>query len=467
MSLWTGIQSPFRWAYRVFSSATDKVLGWALQREQQENADFDADAHWAIAEQTPHGARVAVWLTLIVVVSLLVWAARAEVDEVTRGEGKVIPTRQVQIIQSLDGGIISEVKVRVGEMVQEGQVLLKIDPVRMVSSLRENRSQYLALLVKAARLQALADGKLFVPPPEAITEAPQIVEAEQALYQSRRSELESVISIARQQSNQRSQEINSTEVRQKQAAQSYDLTSRELEMTRPLLKSGAVSDVDLLRLERDLARFRGERDQAAADIPRLQSAIAEANRKIENVELEFKNQARGELSEVNAKLAALSEGSVALQDKVNQTELRSPVRGTVKQVFSYTVGGVVQPGKDLLEIIPTDDVLLLEARILPKDIAFLRPGQPALVKFTAYDFSIYGGLEATLEHIGADTVTDDRGNAFYLVKVRTATNTLGKKRLPIIPGMVAEVDILTGKKTILSYLLKPILRAKANALSER
>lgn len=276
-----------------------------------------------------------------------------------------------------------------------------------------------------------------------------------------------MIGIARQQATQRSQEINSIRARQEQASHSYDLTARELEMTKPLLKSGAASDVELLRLERDMARFRGERDQAAADIPRLQSAIAEANRKIENVDLEFKNQARSELSEVNAKLAALSEGSLALQDRVKQTELRSPVRGTVKQVFAYTVGGVVQPGKDLVEIVPTDDALLLEARILPKDIAFLRPGQKALVKFTAYDFATYGGLEATLEHIGADTVTDERGNAFYIVKVRTATASLGARKLPIIPGMVAEVDILTGKKTILSYLLKPILRAKANSMTER
>jgi adhesin transport system membrane fusion protein len=195
--------------------------------------------------------------------------------------------------------------------------------------------------------------------------------------------------------------------------------------------------------------------------------VAEANRKIQEVELTFRNTARSELSETSAKLAALSEGSTALADKVRQTEIRSPVNGTVKQLKVNTVGGVVQPGRDLIEVVPSDDALLLEARVLPRDIAFLRPGQKALVKFTAYDFAVYGGLEATLEHIGADSVVDDKGNAFFVVRVRTLSNSIGAKKLPIIPGMVAEVDILTGKKSVLSYLLKPILRAQANAMTER
>ena len=238
-------------------------------------------------------------------------------------------------------------------------------------------------------------------------------------------------------------------------------------MTRPLVRTGAVSDVELLRLERDVARYRGERDSANSDIPRLESAVAEANRKIQEIELTFRNVARSELSEVNAKLSTLSEGSTALEDRVKQTEIRSPVNGTVKQLKVNTVGGVVQPGKDVIELVPSDDALLLEAKVLPRDIAFLRPGQKALVKFTAYDFAVYGGLEATLEQIGADSVVDEKGNAYFVVRVRTLSNTIGQQKLPIIPGMVAEVDILTGKKTVLSYLLKPILRAKAKALTER
>ena len=453
--------------YAPCSRWLDRAMLALLGREAERDNDFDANADWAIAEQTPRGARVMVWLSVATVLVLLIWAGLASLDEVTRGEGKVIPSRQIQVLQSLDGGIVSEILVREGQTVKVGDLLLKVDPTRMVSSLRENRSQYLALLAKAARLKALADGARFVPPEGMDKEAPEIVEQERQLYESRRAELDATIGVARQQAAQRSQELVSVRARREQAAQSYTLTARELEMTRPLAKSGAVSDVELLRLERDVARYRGERDSANSDIPRIESAINEAMRKIQEVDLTFKNIARSELSETNAKLSALSEGSTALADRVKQTDIRSPVNGTVKQLRVNTVGGVVQPGKDLIELVPSDDALLLEARVLPRDIAFLRPGQKALVKFTAYDFATYGGLEATLEHISADSVVDDKGNAFFLVRVRTLSTNLGPQKLPIIPGMVAEVDILTGKKTVLAYLLKPILRARANALTER
>jgi adhesin transport system membrane fusion protein len=429
--------------------------------------EFDKHADWAIAEQTPSGARRVVWFSLGAVLVLLVWANFAVLDEVTRGEGKVIPSRQVQVLQSMDGGIVSEILVREGQVVRTGDLLLKVDPTRMVSSLRENQSQFLSLQAKAARLRALAEGSRFIPPPDVVKEAPQIAEQERALYDSRRSELDAMMGVARQQITQRTQELVSVRARREQAAQSYTLTARELEMTRPLTKSGAVSDVELLRLERDVARYRGERDSASSDIPRIESAIAEASRKVQEIDLTFRNAARSELSETNAKLNALSEGSTALEDRVKQTEIRSPVNGTVKQLKVNTVGGVVQAGKDVIEVVPSDDMLVLEARVLPRDIAFLRPGQKALVKFTAYDFATYGGLEATLEQIGADTVVDEKGNAFFVVKVRTLSNNIGAQQLPIIPGMVAEVDILTGKKSVLSYLLKPILRAQSRAMTER
>lgn len=453
--------------YSWCSRWIDRGLLAISGQHNDQDSDFDANADWAIAEQTPKGARILIWLSLIAAVVLLVWSAFAVLDEVTRGEGKVIPSRQIQILQSLDGGIVSEILAREGQTVKAGDLLLKVDPTRMVSSLRENQSQYLSLLAKAARLRALAEGSRFVPPDEVTKQAPEIVEQERTLYESRRAELDATIGVARQQSTQRSQELISVRARREQASQSYNLTARELEMTRPLVKTGAVSDVELLRLERDVARYRGERDSASSDIPRLESAVAEANRKIQEVELTFRNIARSEMSEVNAKLNALSEGSAALEDRVKQTEIRSPVNGTVKQLKVNTVGGVVQPGKDVIELVPSDDALLLEAKVLPRDIAFLRPGQKALVKFTAYDFAVYGGLEATLEQISADSVVDDKGNAYFVVRVRTLSNSIGPQKFPIIPGMVAEVDILTGKKSVLSYLLKPILRARAKAMTER
>ena len=450
-----------------FKPYVERVLGRLPSKEEGEAVDFSTDADVAILRQEPLRARVLLRSIGIVMALFIMWAAVAQLDEVTRGEGKVIPSKQVQILQSIDGGLVSEILVREGDVVQANQLLIKIDETRFVSSVKENRVQYLGLVARAARLKAMSDGKPFVPPPEVVKDAPNVVEQELQLYEAKRAEMNAAISIARQQLAQRQQELNEAQARRAQAATGYDLTSKELTVTRPLINSGAVSEVELLRLERDVSRYRGERDMASAQITRVQAAINEAQRKIEEVELNFRNDAGKELSETTAKLNSLAEGSVALSDRVKQSSIRSPVKGTVKRLLVNTVGGVVQPGKDMIEIVPLEDTLLLEARVLPRDIAFLRPGQPAIVKFTAYDFSIYGGLDGTLEHIGADTVTDDKGNAFYTVRVRTSKPGFGDANLPIIPGMVAEVDIITGKKSVLTYLLKPVLRARNVALTER
>lgn len=444
----------------------DRLFGKWIPPSADESLDWTTNAEWARLEQEPLRARYLLRVIGVILLVFLIWASLATVDEVTRGTGKVIPSRQVQVIQAVDGGIVSEILVREGQMVEAGQTLFRIDETRFVSSLRENRVQYLALLAKAARLRALAENTPLVLPPEVVSEDPSLVEEERSMFEAKRNELEAQISIARQQLAQRRQELVEIRARQEQAAQSYQLTSKELEMTRPLAASGAVSDVDLLRLERDVGRYRGERDQAAAQAARLQSAISEATRKIEELEIVFRNQMRNELTEAQAKLNSLSEGSTALSDRVQHANVRSPLKGTVKRLLVTTVGGVLQPGSEIAEIVPTEDALLLEAKILPKDIAFLRPGQKAMVRFTAYDFAIYGGLEAEIEHIAADTITDEEGNAFYLVRVKTYESSLGNA-MPIIPGMVAEVDIMTGKKSILAYLLKPVTRAKTYALTER
>lgn len=445
----------------------ENVLGRLPAREDIEVVDFATDADLAALRQEPLRARMLLRSVGIVVSMFLIWAAVAQLDEVTRGEGKVIPSRQVQVLQSIDGGLVSEILVQEGEIVEPDQLLIKIDETRFVSSVKENQAQYLGLLAKTARLRAIAEGKPFVPPPEVVKADPSIVQQERQLYEDRNEELQAIISIAQQQLAQRRQELIEAQAKKAQASQGYDLTSRELAVTRPLINSGAVSEVELLRLERDVSRYRGERDMTSAQISRIQAAINEAQRKIQEVELGFRNDAGKELSETTAKLNSLAEGSVALSDRVKQSSIRSPVKGTVKRLLVNTVGGVIQPGKDMIEIVPLEDALLLEARVSPRDIAFLRPGQPAMVKFTAYDFSIYGGLEGTLEHIGADTVMDEKGNAFYTVRVRTNKPGFGDANLPIIPGMVAEVDILTGKKSVLTYLIKPVLRAKSVALTER
>lgn len=429
--------------------------------------DFWADAGLLLASPRARYARAFVWSMLGLLVVMLVWAALATVDEVARGQGRVIPSSHVQVVQSLDGGIVSGILVQEGNIVEKGQLLLRIDPTRFASSLQENESQVVSLQAKAARLRAIAEDRPFVLPEGLEATFPELAEAERSLYLARRQELQSGVGIALQQLEQRTQEMNEVISRRNQAAESFTLTQRELTMTRELSGSGAVSDVEILRLQRDAARFRGERDTANAQISRLESAINEARRKRQETELTFRNQARMELSETMGKLQGLQAGTSALQDKVDRTEVRAPMHGTIKRLLVTTVGGVVQPGKDLIEIVPLNDNLLLEARIQPRDIAFLRPGQKAVVRFTAYDFSIYGGLDATLEHIAADTVTDDKGNAFYVVHVRTHQSWVGSDRQPILPGMVADVDILTGKRSVLSYLLKPMLRARNYALSER
>ena len=445
----------------------ERILGRLPSKDEIEAVDFATDADLAILRQEPLRARVLLRSIGIVFVLFIAWAAIAQLDEGTRGEGKVIPSKQIQILQSIDGGLVSEILVREGDVVQANQLLVKIDETRFVSSVKENRVQYLGLVAKAARLKASSDGKPFVPPPEVVKDVPQLAEQERELYETKRAEMEAAVSIARQQLIQRQQELGEAQARRAQAGQGYDLTSRELSVTKPLINSGAVSEVELLRLERDVSRYRGERDMASSQINRIQASISEAQRKIEEVSLNFRNDAGRELSETVSKLNSLAEGSVALTDRVKQSSIRSPVKGTVKRLLVNTVGGVVQPGKDMIEIVPLEDALLLEAKVLPKDIAFLRPSQQAVVKFTAYDFSIYGGLEGTLEHIGADTVMDEKGNAFYVVRVRTIKGGFGDANLPILPGMVAEVDILTGKKSVLAYLMKPVLRAKSVALSER
>ena len=428
--------------------------------------DFVIDADSAIIAQEPLRVRKSVRAVALIAVIAIAWAAFAQVDEITKGDGKAVPSSQLQVVQSLDGGIVSEILVKEGDDVHKGQVLLRIDTTRFLSSFNEDHSTYLSLLAKAARLKAVASGGEFIPPPEVVKENPALVSQERDVYLNSRAQLNAQVGMARDQLSQRTHELGEAQARFQQAQQGYVLTSKELEMTRPLLKSGAVSDVDLLRLERDLSRLDGDKNQASSQITRLQSAISEAKRKIEQVELEYKNQARNELSETQAKIDSLSQGSVALSDKVKQADIRSPVNGTVQRLLYNTVGGVVQPGKDIVQVVPLEDSILLETKVLPKDIAFLHPGQKANVKFTAYDFAIYGGMEAHVESISADSITDDKGNAFYIVRVRTDKSRLADK-MPIIPGMIAEVDILTGKKTVLSYLLKPVLRAKQYALTER
>ena len=434
--------------------------------EEPDHLDWAGDADWARLQQEPLRARSLLRLAAVALLVLVVWAAFAKIDEVTRGEARVVPTSQVQIIQSVDGGVVEALLVKEGQIVEAGQLMLRVDPTRFVSNLMESQASQTALQAKALRLEALTRGTPFNPPAELVRDAPDVVEQERRLYESRRAEISAQTAIYQSQLVQRQQELNEVRARRDQAERSLELMTKEINATRPMVATGAVSEVEMMRLDQQLARIRGDREQATAQIARVQSAIQEANSKINEVQLTSRNQMSAELSETMSRLASLSQGGVALQDKVKQADIKSPVRGTVKRLLVNTIGAVVQPGKEVVEVVPLDDTLILEVQITPKDIGFLRPGQAAMVKFSAYDYSIYGGLEAEVFLIGADSVLDEKGNAFYHVRVRTHKSSLGPG-LPIIPGMVAQVDIMTGKKTVLSYLLKPVLRAKANAMTER
>jgi adhesin transport system membrane fusion protein len=278
--------------------------------------------------------------------------------------------------------------------------------------------------------------------------------------------LNSTLNIARDQMVQREKELIEVQFKKELAEKTYESANKELQANKPLLASGAVSEIDILRLEREATRARGEIDQARAQLSRIQVAISEAKRKIGEAEQTFRSKVRTELNETSAKINSLTQTSVALTDKVKQSTLKSPVNGKVSRLFFNTIGGVIQPGKEVMEVVPTDDSLILETKVQIKDIAFIRPEQAAIIKLTAYDYTIYGTLDGVVESIAADSTVDDKGNAYYIVKVRTLKSDLGKG-LPIIPGMMAQVDILTGKKTVLSYLLKPVLKAKSYAFSER
>lgn len=409
------------------------------------------------------------WSIVAFVVVALVWSYYAEIDQVTRGTGKIIPSRQIQVVQNLEGGIVSALLVKEGDQVKTEQVLLRIDDTRFASSFQENKLQVYALQAKIARLQAESKNQNFSLPNDLEAKAQSFWLSEQALHYSRRQELDSAISVLKQQQAQKQQEIQERRSRQGHLRRSYELANKELKITRPLVEQGVMSEVELLRLERQVNELKGDMESNRLAIPRAQAALAEVKDKIEEIKITFRTAAATELNRNQAQLSQMQASTSALEDRVTRTAVRSPVKGTIKKLNINTIGGVVQPGMDLVEIVPLEDSLLVEAQIRPADIAFLHPGQAATVKFTAYDFSIFGGLPARLEHISADTILDERGEAFFLIRVRTERNYLGDQQnsLPIIPGMTVSVDILTGRKTILDYLLKPLNRVRERALRER
>jgi membrane fusion protein, adhesin transport system len=437
---------------------------------EREDIDFMSETAAAAMQGPPAYSHAIIWATFAFIATFVVWAAFANIGETTVGEGKVIPSSQIQVVQNLEGGIVSDIRIKVGDVVQRNQVLMLIDDTRYASSFQENKAKNDALTAKIARLSAEVSGQPFNLTPQLRKDNPDLAQREFTLYQQRQAEYNANTSVFRQQTDQRTQELKEKRSRLGQINTSLELLNRELTMSRPLVKQGAMSEVELLRLERQANDLKGELESTKITIPRLESAVAEAKNKLDSYIAKFRADALAELNQVRAEQEGTAATGVALKDRVERAVVRSPVTGTVKSVKVTTIGGVVQPGSELLELVPLEDNLLVEAKVKPRDIAYLRPGQESLVKITAYDFSIYGGFPAKLEYISADSITDEKkGESYYLVRVRTTSSTPARsdKPLAIIPGMTATVHIQTGEKTFLHYLLKPIIKTKEMAFRER
>ena len=427
------------------------------------------DVH-AAARRRGHGsAYILTIMTFVFVVAFVTWANYAVLDEVTRGEGRVIPSSKTQIIQNLEGGILAEILVREGDIVEKGDILVRIENTAAQATFRDAQSRFYALQATVERLEAELGDREMALSEEILRKAPTAASDQTALFNARSRQLQAQTAVLEAQAKQRTQEIAEVRSHRKQLERSLQLAREEFAITQPLVRNGVVARIDLIRIERQVADLEGEIATIGLSIPRLQTAAQEARQRIEEVMLSAKAAVSDELNRARADLNSVTETLLAGEDRVTRTEVRSQVRGTIKEIKQNTLGGVIRPGEDIIEIVPLDDTLLIEAQIRPSDIAFLRPGQDSMIKIAAYDFSIYGGLKASVEHISADTIKDEQGENFYRVYLRTAQNSLvyHGDELPIIPGMTATIEILTGKKSVLDYIMKPILKARDRALRER
>jgi len=446
-----------------------------------QDADFMNDVRQATLRGA-HPAAQLLFYTLLVMLGLFIlWAALARLDEVTHAPGQVIPSGKVQLVGSPEGGVVKEILVRSGQVVEPGQVLVRLDDAQAASGVGEkvNRRDYLQ--ASMARLQAEVEGTALAFPPALLSSTdpntPALLAEMTKLYQNRTSELAATRSVLAEQAEQRRQELTAARNTAVSLASALKLAEDELNMTKPVYASGAISKADLLRLERAVVEARKEYNSAQSAIPTAAAALREAQSKVNEATLKFKNDARDELGKLTEEFNRLGQGVQADEARVDRAVLKSPIRAEVKQVLVNTIGQAVQPNANIVELVPLEETLLIEARVKPADVAFLRPGLPVLVKISAYDFSIYGGLPGLVESISGDSFTDENSRSragaapetYFKVNVRTQRNYLqhAGQRLFIKSGMVATADIITGQKTVLQYLLKPINKARERALTER
>ncbi|WP_105901333.1 HlyD family type I secretion periplasmic adaptor subunit [Vibrio gangliei] len=458
-----------------------------------EQLDFVDDKSSALMLNTTYTTRIMLWAIVAFFIIAIIWASLTELDKVTSGSGTVIPSSQMQVVQNLEGGIVKQVLVREGQPVKKGQKLLLIDDTQARSDYQGKasdianmqaaqlrlRTQLDTVNIDKSKAKRSTDWENSVVINEALQpefdekfkqEKPRLVARQLNEYHGNISNLENQLLVAKQQVTQKQRELDENRSRYSNLQSSYNVANHEYQMTAPLAKDGVVPEIEILKLRRQLIDTRRDLTSTKMQIPVAEAAVDEAIFKYLDIALKYRSDNQNELNKISAQLSSQSESQIGLQDKVNRTVVTSPVNGTIQKIYINTIGGVIQPGMDLIEIVPTEDTLLVEAKIAPQDIGFLHPGLPALIKFTAYNFSSYGGLEGTVETISADTIQDDEGNSFYQVKIRTDESHLkgpDGTLLPIIPGMTASADIITGKRTVMSYLLKPVLKATNSALREQ
>lgn len=441
----------------------------------QSDFAFSNDVRAAVEMRTPRTARMLLFTFLALLATFVIWAHFAVLDEVKRGSGRVVPARQTQVIQSLEGGIISEILVQEGALVEQGQPLARIEDTNFSSQFGEIRERQGSMAARVARLQAEAQGRATLTFPAGLEQSSaRAVAAEKSVFEAHARKLAQDLDVVRQQEEQKRKEIGELRASEKRFSDTLKLLNREVELTRNLHNQRVVPEIEMLRVDRQATDMRGQLAVVQATIVKTESAIQEAQARIAGVRAAFVAQAEDDLAKSRADLAVLDENIKYAEDKVRRTELRSPVRGIVNKLNITTIGAVVQPAASIMELVPLDDTLLVEGRIRPQDIAFIRPGHPAVVKLSAYDSSVYGSLHGKVERISADTIVDEkgdkneRGETFYRVMVRTDKNYLGSSDhpLPVIPGMVATVEILTGSKSVLDYIIKPARLLRDEALRE-
>ncbi len=446
------------------------VFVWSKREAKQvEDIDYMSPVEAAILAKGRRSAYLLSTAVALMFLAFVVWAALLELDEFTRAMGQVIPSQRTQVIQNLEGGIVEEILTQENAVVEKGALLMRINNEGAASGYRDAYSQSLELEGEIARLTAERDSLTEIPFPEHLKEFPHIIEGQQALYLARKSSLELELQVLHSQLIQKQQEVKELRSKQNSAREGLNISIKERELARPLMERKIYPQIEWLQLQRNIVNLQGELDAATAAMPRAENAVQEMEKRIEQRMAVQKIEIIDELNKKRIQLQSLRESLAVGVDRVTRTEVRSPVRGTIKQLMVNTVGGVIRPGEPIMEIVPLDDNLLIEAKVTPSDIAFIQPGQRAHIQLTAYDPSIFGGLDGKVENVSADTITGEKGESYYRVTLRTNVNHIMYRgtAMPILPGMMATVDIITGHKTVLRYLLKPIIKAGQTALRER